>query len=114
MIDRCGLCSSSTSVSLRIRGRSRGDCRRLVAVLSRTFETKSSPDVLFEVEEDDDDEHECGHVAPFYVFHHHAEVFACLECAHKRHYEWVVRECHDVTFGEHLCKHNITFITILS
>lgn len=35
-----------------------GDCCRRAATLSRTFETKSSPDVLLEVEEDDDDEHD--------------------------------------------------------
>ena len=35
-----------------------GDRRRRVAALSRTFETKSSPEVLFVVDEEDDDEHD--------------------------------------------------------
>lgn len=43
-----------------------------------------------------------GHVATLDVLHHHAQVLACLERAHESHNEWIVRECHDVTFREHL------------
>ncbi len=42
------------------------------------------------------------HIAALHVLHHHAEELLGLEGADERHHERIVREGHDVAFGEHL------------